>query len=90
MEHTGFCTYYRSTLDHFIILAHLAEKYSNSGGRKLFAALFDLKGTFDSVLRKLLWDKLENTSLDRKLLFLIKTLHAIAHTNCQVLYGPQD
>lgn len=42
MELIGFCSN-RSTLNHCVILAHLAEKYINSGGRKLFTAFLYLK-----------------------------------------------
>ena len=65
-----------STLDHVLLLYHLAEKYSIYHKARLFAAFVDLRGAFDSVNRNLLWDKLNNWGIEPRLLFLLRRLHS--------------
>lgn len=68
--------------DHCVILNHLVNKYRKDRGHKLFAAFLDLKAVFDSVPRELLWKKLLDSGMDKRLLFLIKKLHH--NMTCQV------
>lgn len=72
----------RSTLDHAIVLLHLAHKYSVSFKSKLFVAFLDLKAAFDSVDRNLLWKKLLHMGIDKELLCLIQRLYT--DTSCQI------
>ena len=72
----------KSAIDHCLVLSHLIGKFSRRKRSKLYTAFLDLKGAFDSVSRGLLWEKLESTSLDKRLLFLIKRLYT--YTSCQV------
>ena len=64
----------RSTFDHCIVLNHLAEKYMGCHGNGLFAAFIDLKSAFDSIPRGNLWEKLYSSSIDKRLLYLIRSL----------------
>ena len=73
-EQTGFRKD-QSTIDHCILLSHLAEKYMTSYGNGLFTAFIYLKSAFDSIPRDKLWIKLCNTPISKRLLYLIKCLH---------------
>uniref|UniRef100_A0A670HL80 ribonuclease H n=1 Tax=Podarcis muralis TaxID=64176 RepID=A0A670HL80_PODMU len=65
----------RTTIDHCFILAHLIDKYANKTRGTLYAAFIDLKAAFDSISRVKLWAKLNVTNIDKRLLFLIKSLY---------------
>lgn len=65
----------QSTTDHVLVLHHLAQKYSSSNRGQLCAAFIDLKAAFDSIPRRLLWEKLARWGIDRRLLWLIIQLH---------------
>uniref|UniRef100_A0A803TV69 ribonuclease H n=1 Tax=Anolis carolinensis TaxID=28377 RepID=A0A803TV69_ANOCA len=77
----------RSTIDHCIVLNHLAEKYQKRPYKGLYTAFIDLKAAFDSVPRNLLWQKLQETTIDKRLLWLIKSLYS--DTTTQVRCGVQ-
>ena len=80
-EQIGFCAG-KSTLDHCVTLTHLVNKYSKKNRTKLFVGFLDLKGAFDSIPRDLLWDKLADLNIDKRLLYLIRKLYSC--TSCQV------
>ena len=65
----------RSTIDHAIILYHLARKYSFPSRGRLCAAFIDLKAAFDSIPRTILWEKLARWGIDKRLLWLMIQLH---------------
>ena len=56
-EQIGF-TKGKSTIDHYLTLFHLAEKYTCSKKGKLYAAFLDLKCAFNSIPKASLWSKL--------------------------------
>lgn len=64
------------TQDHCLILTHLDEKYTSPLRGRLYVAFIDLKRAFDTIPRSSLWGKLERTSIDKKLLWLIKNLYS--------------
>uniref|UniRef100_A0A670I2D7 ribonuclease H n=1 Tax=Podarcis muralis TaxID=64176 RepID=A0A670I2D7_PODMU len=65
----------KSTLDQCFVLNFLLCKYIHNLKQKLYVAFIDLKSAFDTVPRHALWQKLEKTNIDLRLLFLIKTLY---------------
>lgn len=65
----------RTTIDQCFVLQHLIEKYISNKVTSLYAAYIDLKAAFDSISRVKLWEKLEASNIDRRLLFLIQALH---------------
>lgn len=65
----------QSTINHILILQHLAWKYSTPKGGQLCVAFIDLKAAFDSIPRSILWEKLSRWGIDRRLLWLIIKLH---------------
>ena len=65
----------RSAIDDCMILSHLAEKYMSSHGNRIYTAFIDLKSAFDSAPGDILWSKLYKTSIDKRLLCLIKCLY---------------
>lgn len=67
----------KSTIDHCLTLAFLANKYLKSKGENLYAAFIDLKSAFDSIPRDLLWGKPKTVGMEPHLLYLIKKLHNI-------------
>lgn len=73
-----------STIDHCMVLAFLAEKYTHFQGGKLYVAFIDLCKAFDSIDRQLLWMKLQNWGIDQRLLFLLRKFHS--QNTCQVRF----
>ena len=69
----------RSTIDQGLILHHLASKYSALKGGALYAAFIDFKSAFDLIPRERLWTKFEITSIDKRLLLLMRRLHENTH-----------
>uniref|UniRef100_A0A803T0U9 ribonuclease H n=1 Tax=Anolis carolinensis TaxID=28377 RepID=A0A803T0U9_ANOCA len=65
----------RSTIDQCIVLQHLIEKYTSQRTSSLYAAFIDFRAAFDSISRIKLWEKLGSTSIDKRLLQLIRSLH---------------
>lgn len=65
----------RASIDHAIILYHLARKYSSPTHGLLCAAFIDLKAAFDSISRELLWEKLAKWGIEKRLLWLLIKLH---------------
>ncbi|XP_015271973.1 PREDICTED: unconventional myosin-VI, partial [Gekko japonicus] len=65
----------RSTLDHCLMLQHLIEKYGSGGQTSLYAVFVDLKAAFDTVSRSRLWGKLQASTIDKRLLFLVQAIH---------------
>lgn len=72
----------KSTMDHCLILSHLAEKQLARSHSRLFTVFLDLKAAFDLVNRNLLWSKLGKLDIDKSLLLLIQRLYG--ETSCQV------
>ena len=77
----------RGTLEHCLILQHLIEKYASKNVTSLYAAFVDLKAAFDSIPRAQLWAKLENSTVDKRLLALIRMLYR--NTTLRVRYSRQ-
>ena len=65
----------RSTIDQASILQHLIEKYASNGTASLYVAFIDFRAAFDSIPRSKLWEKLEESTIDKRLLYLIRALH---------------
>lgn len=72
----------KSVLEHCLILSLLINKYVKNSKSKVYVAFLDLNGAFDSISRTLLWKKLADTSIDKRLLFLISRLYT--DSTCQV------
>lgn len=76
-----------STLDQCVILDHLISKYSSKNPVSLYAAFIDFRSAFDSISRNILWAKLRDSKIDKRLLFLIRALHK--NTTIRVKLNPQ-
>ena len=77
----------RTTIDQCLVLQHLIEKYSSSKIASLYVAFIDFRAAFDSISRTKLWEKLETSTIDRRLLYLIRMLYE--GTSLKVRYTSQ-
>lgn len=66
----------KSGTEHCLVLSHLISKRVLHYKAHLYAAFLNLRAAFDLVDRTLLWKKLDDMGLDKKILHLIGTLHS--------------
>lgn len=60
------------TIDHCLLLYHLAEKYKTIVGGYLDMAFMNLKGAFDSINHDKLWQRLGTSTIYKHLLGIIQ------------------
>lgn len=76
----------RSILDCCLVLYYLAEKYTSLPKGIFLQAFVDFNSTFDLISTERLWQKLQESSMDKRLLVLIQTLYS--NTSLKVRCSP--
>lgn len=64
-----------STLDCCLVLYYLAEKYTSLPKGTFLQAFVDFNSAFEQILTERLWQKHQESSMDKRLLVLIQTLY---------------
>ncbi|XP_061444037.1 3 beta-hydroxysteroid dehydrogenase type 7 isoform X1 [Rhineura floridana] len=64
-----------STLHQLFILHHLITHVHMNPQCSLYLAFIDFSAAFDSINRRLLWSKLEKAGINKRLLWLLQSLH---------------